>query len=175
MINSRELEKKAVLECAALMAAAARTSPKTRGIDNIVSCVVDDKKDIKDLARSMREIGKKESRPSMERDAGNIEALEAIFLVGVKDNPAGLNCGFCGYKNCDALKSAGGICAFNSIDLGIAIGSAVAVANDLHVDNRIMHSIGRAALSKGVFDKDVRQALGVPLSVSGKNPFFDRK
>ncbi len=175
MKSSKELEKKAVLECAALMAAAARTSPKTRGIDNIVSCVIDDKTDIKELAKAMREIGKKESRPSMERDAGSIESLETVFLLGVKDNPAGLNCGFCGFRDCDALRSALGVCAFNSIDLGIAIGSAVAVANDLHVDNRIMHSIGRAALAKGIFNKDVKQVLGVPLSVSGKNPFFDRK
>jgi uncharacterized ferredoxin-like protein len=38
-----------------------------------------------------------------------------------------------------------------------------------------MYSIGRACLDLGIFDKGVRQALGIPLSVTGKNPFFDRK
>ncbi len=175
MKRSNELEREAIIRCAEFMAAAARTSPKTRGIDNIVSCLIDDKADIKELAMTMREIGKRESRPSMERDAGSVESLEAVFILGVKDNPAGLNCGFCGYKNCEALAAAGAMCAFNSIDLGIAMGSAVAAANALHADNRIMYSIGRAVLAKGIFDKGTRQVLGVPLSISGKNPFFDRK
>jgi uncharacterized ferredoxin-like protein len=38
-----------------------------------------------------------------------------------------------------------------------------------------MYSIGRAAMDLGLFSKDVKQALGIPLSVTGKNPFFDRK
>ena len=42
MKNSAELEKQAALNVAALMAAAARTAPKTRGIDNISVIAVDD-------------------------------------------------------------------------------------------------------------------------------------
>jgi uncharacterized ferredoxin-like protein len=53
--------------------------------------------------------------------------------------------------------------------------SAVAMASGLHIDNRMMYSIGRACLDLGLFGKDVKQALGIPLSITGKNPFFDRK
>jgi len=175
MRDALDLEKKALASCAELMASAARTSPKTRGRDNIITGVIDDRHELKDLAENMRRISKRDNRPSLERDAGNIENLEMVFLLGVKDNPAGLNCGYCGCKTCDAMKERGGICAFNSIDLGIACGSSAGVAARLHVDNRVMYSIGLAALEMGLFPKDVKQALGIPLSVSGKNPFFDRK
>lgn len=175
MRDSGKLEKEAILDCARFMAASIRTAPKTRGVDNVVSSLVADRRTIKRLAASMRRISKMEKRPGMERDAGNIDGLTAIVLVGVRDNPAGLNCGFCGCTSCRELKATGGSCAFNSIDLGIAAGSAASVAGRLHIDNRIMHSIGRAALKLGIFPRDVRQALGIPLSVTGKNPFFDRK
>ena len=74
-----------------------------------------------------------------------------------------------------ALEAAGGICAFNTIDLGIATMSAAEVAGRFHIDNRIMYSIGRACLDLEMFGPKVKQALGIPLSVTGKNPFFDRK
>jgi uncharacterized ferredoxin-like protein len=175
MKNVATSEKNAISGCARFMVAAARTAPKTRGIDNIVTCVVDAKKDIRDLVLTMRAIAKRDNRPSIERDAGTIESLHAIVLLGVRRNPAGLNCGFCGHSTCEELKSSGGMCAVNLIDLGIAVGSAVSVASQFHIDNRIMHSIGRAAIEIGIFEKGVRQVLGIPLSVSGKSPFFDRK
>jgi uncharacterized ferredoxin-like protein len=49
------------------------------------------------------------------------------------------------------------------------------VAATLHLDNRVMFSLGRAAMDLKLFGAPVRQALGVPLSVTGKSPFFDRK
>jgi uncharacterized ferredoxin-like protein len=73
------------------------------------------------------------------------------------------------------LEHGGGACAFNSIDLGIAAASAAEVAGRFHIDNRMMYSIGRACLDMGLLGKGVKQALGIPLSVTGKNPFFDRK
>ena len=59
------------------------------------------------------------------------------------------------------------------IDLGIALGSAVKVASDLNVDNRIMYSIGLAAKKMNLLEADEIQ--GIPLSIKGKNIFFDRK
>lgn len=39
-----------------------------------------------------------------------------------------------------------------------------------------MYSVGKTAIKKGLFkDKSIKQALGIPLSASGKNIFFDRK
>jgi len=175
MKTSTELESQAVLHVAALMAAAARTAPKTRGIDHIHVRVLDDAPARERLVSAMREIGLKENRPGLARDAGNIEQAPAIVMLGVEAHVAGLDCGFCGQPTCRALEEAGGICAFNSIDLGIAACAAAAIASDHRIDNRVMYSIGRAALDLGWFGPKVRQALGLPLSVTGKNPFFDRK
>lgn len=175
MKTSVELEKAAALQVAALMAAAARTAPKTRGIDNIETIAIDDEATRRRLVVKMREIATKEDRPSVARDAGNIEDSPAIVVIGVESNTAGLNCGYCGKPSCEALEEADGVCAFNSIDLGIATASAAEAAGRFHVDNRVMFSVGRACLDLGLFGPKVKQALGIPLSVTGKNPFFDRK
>ena len=175
MKNSLDSEKEAAKTAASLMVAAARTAPKTRGIDNIEVFTADDEKTIMLLASKMRELSKKESRPSFERDGRSIAAAYCLVAIGVRSNPSGLNCGFCGYSTCDELVKSKGVCAYNSIDLGIAVTSAAAIASQFHVDNRIMYSIGRASIELKLFSKDVRQALGIPLSVTGKNPYFDRK
>lgn len=175
MKKSDQLEKEATIDVASLMAAAARTAPKTRGIDNIEIFVIENEPAKNKLIEKMRYISKREKRPSFERDANSIAASPAILGIGVKSNPGGLNCGFCGYGTCEALGKTKGVCAFNSIDLGVATASAAALASQFHIDNRVMYSIGRACMDLGLFGKDVKQALGVPLSVTGKNPFFDRK
>jgi uncharacterized ferredoxin-like protein len=85
-------------------------------------------------------------------------------------------CGRCGFKDCDEKdKHPGFPCTFNSGDLGIAIDSAVSVAMDHRVDNRVMYTIGQAALEMKILGEEVKIAFGIPLSVSAKNPFFDRE
>ncbi len=175
MKNSNELEKAAIKDIAEFMAVAARTAPKTRGIDNIEVIAIDDDAIKKRLIEKMKEISKTDSRPGFERDANCITDSPVILVVGVRNNPAGLNCGFCGYITCDDMAKHKGTCAYNPIDLGIAISSAAAMASDFHADNRVMYSIGRACLDLKLFSQTVKQALGIPLSVTGKNPFFDRK
>lgn len=175
MKRSDELERDGVMEVAKHMAVAARTAAKTRGIDNIEIMIIDDEQTRKKICEKMREISKQENRLSFERDASSIATSPAIFAAGVKSNPAGLNCGYCGYPTCMELKKTRGICAYNSIDLGIAVDSAAGIANLFHADNRIMYSIGRACVDLKLFSETVKQALGIPLSVTGKNPFFDRQ
>ncbi|HPM42581.1 MAG TPA: DUF2148 domain-containing protein [Candidatus Omnitrophota bacterium] len=175
MKKATELELIAALNIAANMAATARTAPKTRGIDNIEVIVIDDIATREKLRSRMKEISERDSRPSFCRDADSVTLSPAIIVVGVKSQPAGLDCGFCGYKTCAELLKTPGICSYNSIDLGIAVDSAASVAAQSHVDNRIMYSVGRAAIELGLFSKEVHQALGIPLSITGKNPFFDRK
>lgn len=172
--KSSEAEMQVLEQVANLMCAAARTAPKTRGIDNIQVLILTDT-DIKKLIPKMLEIAKRDNRPSCERDAKTIENIKTCVVIASKSNPAGLSCGFCGSKTCEELKNKGGVCAYNSMDLGIALGSAVGIASNFHIDNRIMYSIGRAALELGLFEKDVKQAIGIPLSTTGKNIFFDRK
>ncbi len=175
MKKSNELEKEAAVDICQFMSAAARTAPKSRGIDNIEMIAIEDDVTKKRLIEKMKEIAKQENRQSFERDANCIVNSPVIVAIGVRSNPSGLNCGFCGSPTCEELKKKGGVCAYNSIDLGIATGSAVALASQFHIDNRVMYSIGRASMDLKLFSKDVKQALGTPLSISGKNPFFDRK
>jgi uncharacterized ferredoxin-like protein len=175
MKNSNELELAAIKDVAEFMAVAARTAPKTRGIDNVEIIAIDDEATKKRLTEKMKEISKDDARPGFERDANSITDSPVILVIGVRSNPAGLNCGFCGYSTCEEMVKHKATCAYNPIDLGIATGSSVAMAGDFHADNRVMYSIGRACLDLGLFSQTVKQALGIPLSVTGKNPFFDRK
>jgi uncharacterized ferredoxin-like protein len=175
MKTSAELEHQAGLQVASLMAAAARTAPKTRGIDNIRVVAIDDTASKDRLASKMRELAQTENRPTFERDASCVTSSSAVLIIGVESNPAGLNCGYCGHGNCAEIEKAGGVCVFNSIDLGIAASSAAGVAADSRVDTRVMFSVGRASLALDLFGSRVKLALGIPLSITGKSPFFDRK
>ena len=175
MRKSIDLERAAVKDIAEFMAAAARTAPKTRGIDNIDTIVIDLPAEMNELTQKMIELSKSLGKPSMERDAGSIKESSQVLVIGVRSVPPGLACDFCGHGTCEALVKSGGVCAFNSIDLGIAVGSAISIAADFRIDNRVMYSIGKAAMELELFGKDVKQALGIPLSLTGKSPFFDRK
>ena len=57
--TSSEMEQSAVLQAAALMCAAARTAPKAKGMDNIVTLVLTGE-DIVKLSDKMKEIGQRE-------------------------------------------------------------------------------------------------------------------
>ena len=169
-----EIKNAVLKDVAELMCVTARTAPKTRGQDNLVITIligVEKQKVIK----QMKLIARRDTRPSFQRDAESIKDTDHIVVLATKRKILGLNCGFCGYKNCAELEKSKGVCAYNSMDLGIALGSSVALAARLHIDNRIMYSIGRAAIEAGILGKGVISAIGIPLSATGKNPFFDRK
>ncbi|MEA3489490.1 MAG: DUF2148 domain-containing protein [Candidatus Omnitrophota bacterium] len=168
------IKDEALKDVAEFMCVSARTAPKTRGRDNLVVMILGDKERKKLIAR-MRKIAKRDSRPSCERDAESIRDVEHIVVIGTRKEPLGLNCGFCGYPSCKALGKTRGVCAYNAMDLGIALGSSVSLAARFHIDNRLMYSIGKASIELGILGKEVVQAIGVPLSATGKNPFFDRK
>lgn len=169
------MEKEGVLEIARNICIAARTAPKGKGVDNLVTMVLTgDEKD--ELAAEMQRIGEETDVDFFVRDANNVRTAQALVLLGTKIAQLEIsNCGYCGFKNCDENRKKSGICAFNPGDLGIAIGSAVSIAADHRVDNRVLFSAGRAALNLKLAGEEVKIAYGIPLSVSGKNPFFDRK
>lgn len=160
---------------ARMMATAARTAPKARGLDQLEILIVSaDDKDA--LADRMVKIAEQRNVPSFLRDSKNIRGCGVVLLLGTRTRQLGLAyCGLCGYKDCAALASGpGGICVFAANDLGIATGSAVALAADQRVDCRIMYTAGMAALEEGLFSPAVNIAWAIPLSASGKSPFFDR-
>ena len=171
--DSKQAERRAVLAAADAMVAAARTAPKGRGIDRLETWILEgDEKNA--FAERMRACGKELGAAFFERDAKNIEQAQALVLLGVDVAQYGLNCGYCGKETCAQASEEGICCAFASTDLGIAIGSAVSVAANCRIDNRVMYSTGKTAIMSGVFSENIKVAFGVPLSVSGKNPFFDR-
>jgi uncharacterized ferredoxin-like protein len=83
----------------------------------------------------------------------------------------------CSAGTCALARADDVNCVYPLVDLGIALGSGVSMAAEQGLDNRVMYSLGLAALRTGLFagEPGIRCALGVPFSVSSKNVFFDRK
>ena len=54
------------------------------------------------------------------------------------------------------------------------MGSAVSIAADNRIDNRVLYSGGKIAVEAGFFEKGVCLAYAIPLSISTKSIFFDR-
>lgn len=168
-----DIKDPALKDIAEFMCVAARTAPKTRGKDNLIIATLD-KSDIRKVTEQMRKIAERDSRPSCERDADNIKDLDNVVVIATKKAVLGLNCGFCGYPTCDELNKTKGMCSYNAMDLGIALGSAASVAAKFHADNRLMFSIGKAVIELNLLGTELSQAIGIPLSATGKSPFFDR-
>lgn len=165
---------------AGLIEIAAITAPKGKGVDDIkTKTVYKGSKEHKELVEKMKEYGDKKGLKFFHRDSKNTLESDAIVLVSVTAKPPlGLNCGMCGY-DCNTIPEKkkindyfAPICAFALVDLGIALGSASKTAQILNLDNRIMYSIGATAVEMCLIDGDV--VMGIPLSVSSKNIYFDR-
>lgn len=168
-------EKTTALSVAHQMVTAARTAPKGCGVDKIVAMVLDGD-DKKKLSDEMRKLALLPGLDFCIRDANNVDDSHCIVLIGVENIPLGLeSCGLCGFGDCVNSVKAGSLCAFNTTDLGIAIGSAVSIAADHRIDNRVMFSIGKAALALGLLGTQVTICFGIPLSTHTKSNFFDRE
>ncbi|WP_292485523.1 ferredoxin domain-containing protein [Methanohalobium sp.] len=164
---------------------AARTAPKAKGQDDIVTAMLSNT-DVEKLALSMEEIAetRDEKFSFFKRDAQNVRDSDAIVLIGLKSSRGlDLDCGACGFSTCaemlQYLKEGttgndfeGPRCSIKYVDLGIAVGAATAKAKDLCIDNRVMYTIGSAAKKSGLIGADM--VYGIPLSIKGRNIFFDR-
>ena len=177
MIYESQIVEQQLLDVAGKMIIAARTAPKTRGIDYLTFSIVNSYKEKESLASKMKEIGENTGAHFFGRDAENILKAPVIVLFGATIKTMNLpNCGICGFTDCEGKDKYPDVpCSYNNIDLGIAIGSAVGVAMDHRVDNRIMYTIGMAALELNLMGEETKIILGVPLNSSSKNLFFDRK
>lgn len=175
LYKEEDTREEQLLEVARAMMTAARTAPKACGVDELEIATVTGAK-IRKLADEMRTIGEATGRAFFLRDADNIERSQAVVLIGTHDRVRALNCGLCGFSTCaeKTTSSPTTLCSFNINDVGIALGSAAAVAADHRVDNRMMYSAGVAAEHLGMLPA-CRAIFAIPLSASGKNIFFDRK
>ena len=186
-IKDEKAESEGTLAVAKAMAVAARTAPKARGEDAIETLIVSGE-DLDALAEAMEKHGQKSAiHDAFKRDANNVRKSHAVLLIGLRDlgpkkMAKPLNCGGCGYQNCKGFLKAekkqgydfpGPVCLFQAMDLGIALSSASSVAARFYEDNRMMYTIGGAARKLGWMVSSI--IIGIPLSCSGKNIYFDRK
>ncbi len=172
ILNEREIRNEQVLRIGMQMMTAARTAPKGKGIDIIEVAMVTGE-DLKVLSDKMIAMAEELGMKFFLRDADNILSAECVVLIGTREQAQGLNCGHCGYTVC-GNRPERVPCAINSVDVGIAIGSACATAADHRVDTRVMFSAGLAA-QRLDWLKGCKQVFAIPVSASSKNPFFDRK
>lgn len=182
ILDGAEQERQGLLQTANLMAVSARTAPKSGGRDDILTALVYGE-EIEKIARDMEQIAKERNQEAWSQQAQNIRNAEVILLVGVKGTKSYVtNCGACGYDSCEAFTKAekklrqdfeGPNCIFKTLDLGIAVGSAVKTASLLNADNRIFYRIGAAAKRLRLMP-EASLIMGIPLSAKGKNPYFDR-
>lgn len=174
LINERDTRSERLLQVANEMMTAARTAPKGKGFDIIEVALVTNET-IKELSDAMLAYSEKTGLKFITRDAENILLAEFIVLVGTKQQIHSLNCGYCGFDTCAAKNEFPDVpCAINTVDVGIALGSACAVAADHRVDSRIMFSVGRVVQELGMMP-GCSSIYGIPISCSSKNTFFDRK
>lgn len=172
ILNERNSRHEHILNIARQMMTAARTAPKGKGIDIIEAAIIT-KEEIQKLSDTMIIMAEENGMKFFLRDADNILSAECVLLIGTHELAQGLNCGHCGFSTC-ASRTINVPCALNSIDLGIAIGSACAMAADMRVDTRVMFSAGLAA-QRLDFLEGCKMVMAIPVSASSKNPFFDRK
>ena len=169
-----------------LMAVSARTAPKAGGKDFLEIVVITDESQLKKIAEAMKAYAHRSSNESFWlRDASNIENSDGLLLIGLREpNAAGYDCGACGYPSCSEFKQSrepvekemgysGPQCALRMMDIGVALASAAKTAGLLNVDNRVQQRVGAAARTLGLIQAQV--VMGIPVSISGKSIYFDRK
>lgn len=174
MIREEAIIKRAMEQAGVSMLARAKTAPKAKGVDHLEYILLEEE-DFPALIEEMKRQAIEHDIPFFIRDANNLEKSQMLLLIGCIDEPRNVpNCGFCGYADCSENRKNRGRCVYPSIDLGLALGSALSLGQSLGVDSRIMMSIGKACMNLGIFEKDVVSVIAAPLSINKKNIYFDR-
>ncbi len=163
MISEKKVFKENIRNAALAMISRAKSAPKAKGVDNLVYYLLE-KNDIKKVSKKLEDLAIEKDIPFFLRDSKNISNLDYIVLIGLKKASD---------KTYKKLKIEDNV-HFDSVNLGIALGSAVSVANLYGIDTRIMYTIGYAIRNMDITKHELQDAYGIPLSISEKNIFFDR-
>jgi len=182
MKEFKDLKNSALETAVSLMAASAKTAPKSKGKDDLDICYFEDK----ELQKVTNYMGTEEFSKNftgkkeffLDSDILVLKESQGVIAIGVKaKKPLMMNCGKCGCKNCveflKTLKKNKNVnCIFKILDLGFAVCSACKTASELNIDNRVMYDIGEAIRRLYMQNCDI--VLGIALSIKGNNIFFDR-
>ena len=172
-IENKDALKSNLLSVACTMAGAANTAPKAKGVNNIETLILDGE-DISPLVDELKVLFEESGKTFFQRDALNLENSPVVLLIGVRFGFRGVpHCGLCGNVDCATNKERGGICSYDTTDLGIAVGYASAIALDHRVDHRVFFTAGKAAKRLGLLP-DCGIIYALPLSSHGKNIYYDR-
>ena len=146
MLDAKSACENALMNAAEAMCMAAITAPKACGKDS-VACAILTGEEIAALAKEMRRIEDETEgcRPIFYRDAAQVEQCPAVVLIG-------------------SVNQARGV--------GVAVGSAVGVAADRRVDNRVFYTAGIAAMNLKLLGEKVGTILAIPISATNRNIFF---
>jgi uncharacterized ferredoxin-like protein len=187
------IDKTAVEIVLKLMALAAHTAPKSFAMD-CLEVEISSESAKKSIVSTMRSLGELKSASAKtdnkakaisldwSSDAEAIEKSDGILLIGIRGTVApGVNCGACGFPSCAEMVTApraegdfpGPFCMYRLLDLGIAVSSAVGVAANHFLDNRMFQKVGIAAIKLNLLQ--CAPIIGIGVSSSAKNIFFDRK
>ncbi len=169
-----------------LMAASAITAPKAGGKDCLEIVAITGEEDLQRIADEMRKYAHNSSKENYwHRDAANTEKSQGVLLIGLSGPvTAGYDCGGCGYATCKEFEDSrklkdfemgytGPHCIMRMMDIGVALSSAAKQASLLNIDNRVQQRVGAAARALSYINCEV--AMGIPISISGKSIFYDRK
>ena len=151
------------------------TAPKSGGIDSLKYEIIEGE-ELEKLGNEMLEI----DHPFYVENGNDVLDSDAVLLIGTKEHEGlGLDCAGCGYESCQEFNESekldetfqGPNCIFKTLDLGIALGSAVKTAAIHNVDSRMMVTIGTVARDLGMLDATV--VIGIPIAARHKSPYFE--
>ncbi len=163
MISDKKVYSANIKNAALTMLSRAKTAPKAKGVDNLVYYLLE-KDDVKKVAKKLEALAIEKDIPFFLRDSKNIKDLDYIVVIGLKKDTEK------SFKKLTLDSDSN----FDSVNLGIALGSAVSAANVYGVDTRIMWTIGFAIKNMNIIKQELQDAYGIPISISEKNIFFDR-
>ncbi len=163
MISDKKAINENLRNAATAMLSRAKSAPKAKGVDNLVYYILE-KNDIKKVSKKLEKLAVEKDIPFFLRDSRNIKNLDYIVVIGRKKASDKT------YKKLGLENQTN----FDSVNLGIALGSAVSVATDYGVDTRIMYTIGHAICHMNMINLEIEDAYGIAMSTTEKNIFFDR-
>jgi len=106
IITSQEAEESGLIRAAELMLISARTAPKAKGEDDILTAMVF-REDKEKLASELERMADERGDPGFRRDARSVRDSSIVVIIGVRGTKGlGLNCGGCGFPSCEAMEKA---------------------------------------------------------------------